>query len=316
MRLVEWVNQHPRYKKWLNRRLPRCREVTLSQRQIFIFLSKEGLLFAVLLLVTFLAGVNYGNNLMLGVCFFLSSILLMAIYHSYTQLSGLKIKVLDAEDTQAGNTSTYRIELMPTTAKQYAQLELVWDNQYQRIALLDERRVLRFSLATEKRGKFLPPRLLLKSVYPLGLIRAWTYVYFDQVAWVSPSPLASARRHASAAVEDDAQLTMVRGQEDFQELRTYIPGESLSRVSWPHLAKGQGLLTKQFVDFHAEQNVLDYDQMPAIEHEMKLSQLAYWVNELTARQSAFSMRLPTQTLGMGQGELHSKHALRQLAEEP
>ena len=316
MRLAEWITRQPRYKNWLNRRLPRCREVVLTQRQIFIFLSKEGLLFAVLLLVTFLAGVNYGNNLILAVCFFLSSIMLIAIYHSYTQLSGLKVKVLGAEDTEAGKTAKYMLELLPTSAKQYAQLELVWDDQYQRIALLNQRRVLMFDLMTTQRGKFLPPRLLLKSVYPLGLIRAWTYVYFDQIAWVSPTPLASERRHASAAVEDDAQLSIVRGQEDFHELKTYIPGESLSRVSWPHLAKGQGLLTKQFVDFHAEQNVLDYDQMPATEHEMKLSQLAYWVQELTARHSAFAMRLPSQSLEMGQGERHTKTALRQLAEEP
>lgn len=316
MRLVEWINQHPRYKKWLNRRLPRCREVTLTQRQIFIFLSKEGLLFAVLLLVTFLAGVNYGNNLILAVCFFLSSIMLIAIYHSYTQLSGLKIKVLGAEDAEAGGIATYTLELMPTTAKQYAQLELIWDEQYQRIALLDQRRVLSFNLLTEKRGQFLPPRLLLKSVYPLGLIRAWTYVYFDQVAWVSPRPVSSTLRQASHALENDSQFIAVRGQEDFDELKKYIPGESLSRVSWSHLAKGQGLLSKQFVEFRSEQNLLDYDQMPATEHEMKLSQLAYWVHELTRRHSAFALRLPTQVLDMGQGEPHMKHALRLLAEEP
>ncbi len=316
MGLRQWINEQPRYKKWLNRRLPRCREVTLSQRQIFIFLSKEGLLFAVLLLVTFLAGVNYANNLILGACFFLSSILLIAIYHSYTQLSGLKIKVLDAGDTEAGGFAKYRIELMPTTAKQYAQLELIWDEQYQRIALLDDRRVLTFSLMTEKRGKFLPPRLLLKSVYPLGLIRAWTYVYFDQIAWVSPVPLESARSNISNTAENDEQLTAVNGQEDFQELKQYIPGESLSRVSWSHLAKGQGLLSKQFVEFHSEQTVLDYAQMPAIDHEMKLSQLAYWVETLTERQTAFALRLPSRFLEMGYGSLHASQALRLLAEEP
>lgn len=316
MRLAEWIKQQPRYQKWLNRRLPRCKEVVLTQRQIFIFLSKEGALFALLLLVTFLAGVNYGNNLILAVCFFLSSILLISIYHSYTQLSGLKIKVLGAEDAEAGSPARFMIELMPTTAKRYAQLELVWDGQYQRIALLNQRRALSFNLPTEKRGAYLPPRLMLKSVYPLGLIRAWTYVYFDQIAWVSPVPVVSARRHASNAVEDDAQVTTVRGQEDFDELKKYIPGESLSRVSWPHLAKGQGLLSKQFVEFHAEHNVLDYEHMPAVDHEMKLSQLAYWVQELTAKQQAFALRLPSRLLDMGQGEQHGSQALRMLAEEP
>ena len=315
MRFSQWFNERPKFKKWLSQRLPRCKEVILTQRQIFIFLSKEGLLFAVLLLVTFLAGVNYANNLILGTCFFLSSILLIAIYHSYTQLSGLKIKVLAAEDGEVDGFATYFIELTPTTAKQYAQLELLWE-QYQRIALLDQRRVISFKLPTSQRGKFLPPRLLLQSVYPLGLIRAWTYVYFDQIAWVAPKPVECVRRSSSRLNDEGQQQTNNNGQEDFNDLKKYIQGESLSRVSWAHLAKGQGLLSKQFVEFQTEQNILDYNDMPAIEHEMKLSQMAYWVRRFSEEQKAFSLKLPVNSLAMGQGDEHLAKALRFLAEEP
>ena len=78
----------------------------------------------------------------------------------------------------------------------------------------------------------------------------------------------------------------------------------------------QGLLSKQFIDFSAEQDALDYEQMPAIDHETKLSQMAYWVQILSQQNIAFSMNLPTAQLPLGHGEKHTGQALRLLAEEP
>lgn len=315
MRLTHWLENRPSVKRWMRRRLPRCREVTLSQRQIFVFLTREGALFVVLLAVTFLAGINYANNLILGVFFLLSSILVIGIHHSYAQLSGLKIKVLHASNSQAGTQARFQIEMSATTARCYCQLELVWQ-QYQRIAVLNDTQVLHFDIDTPKRGRFLPPRLMLQSVYPLGLIRAWTYIYFDQEVWVSPRPIEAERNVLNRIGGEGEEAHGLSGQEEFFELKNYVKGESLSRVSWSHLARGQGLLSKQFVDFCAEQDALDYEQMPALDHETRLSQMAYWVELLARQNTAFSMRLPSSTLPMGQGEQHTHQALQLLAEEP
>ena len=68
--------------------------------------------------------------------------------------------------------------------------------------------------------------------------------------------------------------------------------------------------------FSAEQDALDYQYMPAIDHETKLSQIAYWVHTLSAQNIAFSMTLPSAHLPLGYGKEHTHHALRLLAEEP
>ena len=49
MRLMNWVESRPTIQRWMRGRLPRCQEVILSQRQIFVFLTREGLLFGFLL---------------------------------------------------------------------------------------------------------------------------------------------------------------------------------------------------------------------------------------------------------------------------
>ena len=74
-----WLQQKTR--NWQNRRLPPVKQVRLTQRQVFIFFSKEGGLYAFMMLAIFIAGVNYANNLVLGLCFFLGSVLVVALHH-------------------------------------------------------------------------------------------------------------------------------------------------------------------------------------------------------------------------------------------
>ena len=52
--------------RWFAARAPKNDSATLNLRNVYIFFSREGMLFAVLLVITFIAGINYGNNLVLG----------------------------------------------------------------------------------------------------------------------------------------------------------------------------------------------------------------------------------------------------------
>ena len=47
-----------RYQRWLERRIPRERQVTLDQRRIFIFPGPRGAMFAGVLVLLFLGGIN------------------------------------------------------------------------------------------------------------------------------------------------------------------------------------------------------------------------------------------------------------------
>ena len=88
---------------WFKRRAPVSRDITLNLRNVYIFLSKEGLLYAFLLIILFVAGINYANNLVLGLCFLLGSLLVVTIHYTFAHLAGLQIKLVDISDTQVGD---------------------------------------------------------------------------------------------------------------------------------------------------------------------------------------------------------------------
>jgi uncharacterized protein (DUF58 family) len=292
-----------RVQDWQNRRLPPVKQVRLTQRQVFIFISKEGGLYAFMMLAIFIAGVNYANNLILGLCFFLGSILVVALHHTFNNLSGLLLEAIDASDCEAGTQTNYRI-----------QIKLEWDDQVHVIQVLDRATLITIQLKTPTRGKFLPPRLSVSTVYPLGILRAWTYVRFSEPAWVSPHPIEGVLNGQRTRSDDDDESALrVAGQDEFEDLRTFIEGESLAHVSWAHLARGQGILTKRFSDACGREQLLDYDAVQG-DHELRLSQLAYWVKRLTQEQVSFELKVRHQSLPAGLGILHQKAALRLLAE--
>jgi len=56
--------------RWVNRRIPRADEYRLGRRNIFVLPTREGLMFAGLLILCLLTGINYQNSLIYLFTFF------------------------------------------------------------------------------------------------------------------------------------------------------------------------------------------------------------------------------------------------------
>ena len=77
------------WQKWLAARFQFEKVKQLSQKDVLIFIYQQGYLYLVLILITFIAGVNYANNLILGFCFLISAILCISFYLTYANLNFL-----------------------------------------------------------------------------------------------------------------------------------------------------------------------------------------------------------------------------------
>lgn len=341
---------------WFAKRAPKNDSTTLNLRNVYIFFSREGLLFAVLLIITFVAGINYGNNLVLGLCFYLTSVWLVSVHITFAHLSGLQVRLLDVTVAEAGALVWVTLQLRSESKQPRRQLVLSFDqgaeqalkaskkarkknlqthNQENKInsaasskvvvASLHDEQTIRMPVFTERRGQFELPRLQIKTVYPLGIMRAWSYVYFARTTWVYPKPLAFdwQVQHSAASLDElptaGHYKQQLQGQDDFERLDNYIEGESLAQISWAHLARGQGMLTKHFADPIGHELMLDYSAMPAANHEQKLAQLAYGAITLGKLNVPFQLQLPNDTHTkpvIGHGESFTQVCLLRLAKAP
>ena len=345
--------------RWFAARAPRSDSATLNLRNVYIFFSREGMLFALLLIITFIAGINYGNNLVLGLCFYLISVWLISFHVTFAHISGLQVRLLDVTMAEAGSPVWVTLQLRNESRQPRRQLLFLFEqlsfdqvgveqatkqksdktgkkahkkkpstNNQNSILVtrLQDEQIIRLPVQTYSRGQLELPRLKIKTVYPLGIMRAWSYVYFSRSAWVYPKPETFDWQAQYAIVSQEDLPTggqYRQGQDDFERLDNYIEGESLARVSWGHVARGQGMFTKHFADPVGHEQTLDYADMPAAHHEQKLAQMAYGTLKLGELGVPFNMRLPNDmpfdnysAATMGEGEVFAQTCLLRLAKVP
>lgn len=310
-----WVTR--RMAAWLEERVPPVREKTLGYRSIFIFPSLAGFFFIGLLAVILLAAINYQNNMLYGFVFLLGSIFAVSIFHCYRNLSGLKVAFIRAPDAFAGDMGAFRYVLSQSPGSETRSLSLQWPLQgpatfVPRVA--SEPLEVTVYHQINQRGHFKPGRLLVQTAYPLGLIRAWSQLDLQASIVVYPRPLvAPVYQPQGEGGEREGSARLHPGQDDYQGLRTYQPGDSLRQIAWKQYAQKGDFYTKDFSVPVGDSIWLDLRDYPGAELEEKLSYLCDRVLELCKTQSSFGLRLADQEVAPGSGEEHRVACLRALA---
>ncbi len=306
---------HQLYQRWLRHRLPPAREQTLNQRRIFIFPTRYGFLFLLVSGACFLGGINYENNLIIGFAFLLVGIFIVAILHTFRNLAGLTIKAGRQESGFSGQKGSLQVMLAARDNHSHRSLYLSWPNGSRGEISVDagEEQSLWLSVPLPGRGRIHPGRLRIESQYPMGMIFSWSLVDLDHYCLAWPRPFRSEECPASGGEKNEGQHTTIRGSEDFYGLRTYVAGDALSQVDWKSYARGRDLQTKMFMDPVEGWLWLEWDQLTAVDPELRLSYLCWWVLEFDRQSRPFGMRLPGISLSPDASREHTRKALDILA---
>ena len=304
------------WRRWQARRRPPAVRVELDRRRIFILPNRSGAAFFVLLLLVFLAAVNYQNSMAYALVFTLGSLFVVAILHTYRNFSGLIVSSAGARPVFVGEQASFALRL-ESGGKGYQAIGVGWNRHaMQRIDVAAAHvQALELSLPTAARGWQAAPRIRLETSFPLGVLTAWCWVDGAQKVLVYPQPLQGdlPTLHSTALdIEDQAQRMHGQGVDDYQGLKAYQPGDSWRRMHWKAYSRGEGLLVKDFADLRGQELSLDFMALGG-DVEQRLSRLCYWVLELSRQQRPFALQLPGQLISTGSGEEHRQHCLRALA---
>lgn len=317
MRVFDPIRQ--KLQAFFARRSPKDDEVSLGLNNVYVFFSRQGALFGLLLLVTFVMGVNYGNNLVLGLCFYLFGIWLVAVFYTFVQVSSLKLKLIKTHLSQAGEMGFVDVEIDIKSGQPSRQIVLQFEGgELFTVSSVSAPTTVRLSVPTHQRGRMTLPKLTVHTVYPLGILKAWSYIYFKSPMYVYPKLMPFEWQHSFAHESESEQMGVMgkMGQDDFDRLDGYRAGENLSRVSWGHVARGAGMLTKHFADHVGVYRQVAYADMPSVHHEQKLSQMAFVLHAMQEGELAFYFVLPNEPAVFGEGRAFVQECLLKLAKTP
>ncbi len=302
-----------RIQAWLVNRYPGQAVIRLTQKRIYILPTLAGSAYLLVVLLILLLAVNYQNNLAYAVCFTLLSLFITAILHTYANLSGLETRGLLTEPVFVGDEACFRYQL--NTDRALFQLGLGFDKaECTTLDLVANRPVnVEIPSLCLQRGWQKANLLYIGSLYPLGLFRAWSWLRFEQSVLVYPKPVAGGEIEALRGAEQHKHAVGARGDDEFQELKSYYPGATKSSIAWKVYAKGHGLQVKEHQGYAGNELWLDWDSWPELSVEARLSRLCYWALVFSQSGSRFGLRLPGKQIAPATGIEHKKNVLTQLA---
>lgn len=309
-----------RSERWLNKRIPPARQFSLDMRSVFIFPSKFGVMYIALCTILFVLGTNYQNNLIILLCYFLVAVFILNLFIAYLNFALIAVHLGKTHDIYAGDE--LKLALWFNAKKQAKQhpkgtvYMQFWEQKTATEFDLDSGQNPAYvSVTVRKRGYLKLPRLTLKSVYPLGIFKCWTHLAFNPEIMVYPKPINCpiALINNVTAQHSDHSPSTLSGSDDFDSLKDYTQGESLSHVAWKQLAKGQGMYSKQFSTDISTAGWLTLLPCSSDELETRLGQLTFQVIELTRQHRSFGLDLGHLKIEPDSGINHQGQCLKALA---
>ncbi|WP_269531070.1 DUF58 domain-containing protein [Chitinimonas sp. BJYL2] len=303
------------WNQWLQRRHPRGGSQRLSQHRVYIFLSRGGAVFCVMLLALLGGAINYDLALAYLLVFLLAAMALVSLFHTFRNLLGLTLLAGRTQPCFAGETARFEIVLQNDNALLRQNLRLRYGEMAEAtdVAAGDGARIW-LGLPATVRGWLQAPRLRIETDWPLGIFRAWSYAYFDQRTLVYPRPEPDPPALPQADLGEGEGEATRRGQDDFAGLRPFQRGDSPRHIAWKAAARDDSLMAKEFHGTAAPSLWLDWDQLDRrLSTEAALSRLSAWVLQAEAEGQLYGLRLPGRTLPPAQGPDHRDACLAALA---
>lgn len=297
--------------------------VKIERRRIYIVPSRFGLMLTALLIAMLIAGLNYSSNLGLAFAFFMTSTVLVAMHHCHRNLLGLTVDVKLEVDALAGTDAIFFFMLRNESAVDRCDVEvrlgsasdsprsLVEATHSVAIGCYEE---VMLAVPVIDRGVRRFSQFELRTTYPFGWFRAWTYVQAPLTAFVAPSPGGNRPLPAVTAATGESARSESRGEEDFAGLRSYTPGIPLKHMAWKTLARGGEASVRVYSDLGARPEWLEWSSLDGLDTEARLSQLSRWILECeTGHQRPYGLRIPGVDIPPGRGPAHRWRCLRALA---
>ncbi len=289
--------------------------VTLTNRRVYILPTGIGLIYGLALFLMLLAAMNYSNSLAFVLTFFLAACGLVTMHVTHANLTGLEISAGTVDRAFAGEPLRQAWLLGSNASRERLDIEvrLPASPVQPHDVLAGDHVIVELNTPTTERGLMATPRFSVRTIYPLGLFRAWSWVHptRELLVWprlaTDPPPLPDATGGGHTHNLSDP------GNDEFDRLREYQAGDAPKTIAWKALASRDQLATKAFAAEGGENLLLDWAALSRFELEERISILARWIETCELQRRPYELRLPNGTFPASLGATHRRQCLDALA---
>lgn len=289
--------------------------ITLNHRRIYILPTKHGAAYGLVVFAMLLGSINYSASLGYGLTFLLTGLGLVIMHHSHNNLLNLRLRFAGAPAVFANERAKFKISVANQGRLLRSEIEVSDTKGGSRPIDLEpgDAAIVEITLPAPRRGWLELERFSVATQFPGNLFRAWAWVHMSARCLVYPQPSPPGRPIPDVQDGEEAGRRVAPSGADFFGLRSAVASDSPKRIAWKAYARSDELLVKQFAGNEHQAHMLDWDSLPDLDTEAKLSQLTRWCLDAAEVSRKFGLRLPAQTIQPNRGLEHLHECLTALA---
>ena len=307
-------NLDSRIGRWLDRKIVVSKNGSLTSSTTFVFPSLIGGAYCTLVFFLLFLGIDYKNNVVLGMALFMVAVFIISIFKTYQNIAGLHIRPVLVLPSFVGEEVEFIISVSNKDNIVRENLYIYWGEDICQFRLKEKETLeIEMYLTPKKRGHFNPGRLLLSTTFPLGLFTAWGWIDLGVSTLVYPKPIAGGQVYYQGEVilgEHAIEMLNSSSGIDFISVSAYVSGHHMIRnILWKRYAKGKELFVREFQQQDGKIVWLNMDVVGGEDIETKLSLLCCLAIDLYSVNASYGLVLPNCTINVGEGKMHMEQIL-------
>lgn len=280
----------------------------LSYKKIYVLPTYGGCIVLSLTFVSIVSATATGNNLLYLFTIFMSLFVLFTMIRAHQNINELEVTNFQSAPAMQGKNliALYNLQNPRGDTRKDIQIETrnfrtIWDD---RMGLACNNTVHRFSelkmiYQPASRGLYKSDSIRLKSTFPFGLWRAWSWHPQNINFIVYPEAFGNQKLRRCRNTDKKGDSHLLDGGDDFKETKPYKEGDNSRHIDWKSLARGRNLQVKIFTSGGLPMALVDIEDVsptstsgdPETDLETKLKQVSMWVNALKLQGRPFELRI-------------------------
>ena len=247
-----------------------------NRSKIIIFPNWNGVGLGFFVFFCFLISVFYENNFGLLLSIIIFFIFFISIFVSNQNLNHLTINALDNYYIEANKNEAIDIQIVNHVNEKKLNIDLDYKNSnLKELNFPKKLNQLKLYDQYSDRGIFSISRIILKSIYPFGIIRTKRYFNPKSKIVVYPKKL---QPNIDMLNEFNINLKG-HANDEFEGIEDYKNGDSFSKIAWKKSIIKNKKYIKKFEEPKKENNlILNLDNYKDINFEDLLSYVSYIVD--------------------------------------
>tara|TARA_B000000565_G_scaffold10996_1_gene8193 strand:- start:1858 stop:2781 length:924 start_codon:yes stop_codon:yes gene_type:complete len=282
-----------------------------NRSKIIIFPNWNGVGLGFFVFFCFLISVFYENNFGLLLSIIIFFIFFISIFVSNQNLNHLTINALDNYYIEANKNEAIDIQIVNQVNEKKLNIDLDYKNlNLKELNFPKKLNQLKLYDQYSERGIFSISRVILKSIYPFGIIR--TKRYFDAKSKIVVYP-KKLKPNIDMLNEFNINLKG-HANDEFEGIEDYKNGDSFSKIAWKKSIIKNKKYIKKFEEPKKENKlILNLDNYKEINFEDLLSYVSYIVDYYYKNKIQLTIKHRDNTFYLNQSQNSYHQILKYLA---